>query len=136
MAKVALGATEQIVNINGGSTVLVPGAAPVSAVGGILAQQSNIGQHYHCTFGVVPEAGLEVGYQITPRIRATLGYTALYWSSVARPGNQIDRTVNPALPPTDAMFGIGGGPARPALPSLRESDFWAQGLNFGLMFGF
>ena len=85
------------------------------------------------TFSVVPETGLQLGYQVTPWLRATVGYTLIYWTHVARPGNQTDRTVNPALVPTDPLFGIGGGPARPALPAVRESDFWVQGVNFGLV---
>jgi hypothetical protein len=136
IAKVALGATQEVVRIDGSTTVFAPGASPMSAPGGILAQPSNIGQHFRSTFAVVPEVGLEIGYQITPRLRATLGYTLLYWSAVARPGNQIDRTVNPAQVPGDFMFGMGGGPARPALVTIRESDFWAQGINVGLVFGF
>ncbi len=136
VAKVALGATEEIVNINGSSTLFLPGTTPATAVGGILAQPSNSGQFYRSTFSVVPETGLELGYQLTPRLRATLGYTLLYWSDVARPGNQIDRTVNPIQVPTDQGFGMGGGPARPALPTIRESDFWAQGLTLGLLFRF
>jgi hypothetical protein len=135
-AKVALGVTQQLVDINGGSERFVVGTSPLSAPGGILAQPSNIGHYYRSTFSVVPETGLELGYQITPQLRATLGYTLLYWTHVARPGNQTDRTVNPAQVPTDPAFGIGGGPARPSLPAIRDSEFWVQGVNFGLLFAF
>jgi hypothetical protein len=136
VAKVALGVTQQLVDIAGGSERFVPNTSPQTATGGILAQVTNIGHYYRSTLSVVPQAGLEVGYQITPRLRATVGYTLIYWTHVARPGNQTDRTVNPALVPTDLSFGAGGGPARPALPSVRESDLWVQGVNFGLLFAF
>ena len=54
----------------------------------------------------------------------------LFLSNVARPGNQIDRTVN-----TTQLFGTPPvvGPARPA-PLFNQSDFWAQGVNVGLEF--
>lgn len=136
VAKVALGVTQQSVNIDGGSERFMYGASPLTVPGGILALPSNMGHYYRSTFSVVPQTGLEFGYQITPRLRATIGYTLIYWTNVARPGNQTDRTVNPAQVPTDPFFGIGGGPARPSLPAIRESDFWVQGVNFGLAFAF
>src|SRR5439155_624080 len=86
-----------------------------------LALPSNIGHYYRSTFSVVPETGIEIGYRLTPRLRGTVGYRLLYWTQVARPGNQTDRTVNPAQVQTDAGVGIGGGPARPALP-LRNTQ--------------
>ena len=55
------------------------------------------------------------------------------WNDVVRPGNQIDRVVNPNIVPTDQDFGVAGGPRRPA-PLFNSSDFWAQGVNFGLHF--
>ena len=46
-----------------------------------------------------------------------------------RPGEQIDRTVNTnQLPPA-----VGGGPARPMFQN-NATDFWAQGVNFGVEF--
>jgi hypothetical protein len=131
LGKVALGTTQELVVIEGSSTLNAPGSAAVTVPGGVLAQVSNIGRHYHSTFGVVPEVGLELGYRIAPAWRATFGYTFLYWNRVARPGNQIDRTVNPGLVPTDLAFGS-PGPARPGLVSISESSLWAQGISLGL----
>jgi hypothetical protein len=81
-------------------------------------------------FGVVPEVGLDVGLRLAPWARARVGYSFLYWSGVVRPGDQVDRQVNPRLVPTDQDFGLPGGPARPA-SQLNRTDFWAHGLNFG-----
>ena len=96
---------------------------------------SNIGRYYRNAFSVVPEGGINLGWNITPRIKATVGYTFLYWSDVARPGNLIDRNVNPAYQPTNQFYGIGGGPNTPTF-SFHETGFWAQGVNFGLEFKF
>ena len=61
--------------------------------------------------------------------RWTFGYTFLYWSGVARPGDQIQLDVNPSQfpPPTRTVT------ARPDF-QLHTTDFWAQGLNFGLAY--
>jgi hypothetical protein len=134
--KLAMGVTEQLVAINGSTTVVNSAGGIIgSQPGGILALPSNIGQHYHDQFTVVPEVGLNLGYRITPLIEARIGYTFLYWSSVARPGNQIDRSINTTQVPSDPSYGTAGGTNRPAA-NVTGSDFWAQGINFGLQFQF
>jgi hypothetical protein len=45
----------------------------------------------------VPEAGIDVGYQLTRHLRAKAGYTFIYWTDVVRPGDQIDPTTNNSL---------------------------------------
>jgi hypothetical protein len=126
---IALGVNQQIVDIAGGTINTVPGLAPVSSPGGLLALSSNSGRHTRDKFGVIPEIGLNVGYQITPNLRAYVGYNFLFWNSVVRPGNQIDQRVNQNLiPPV-----TGGGPPLPGFV-FHGSDFWAQGVVFGLEF--
>jgi hypothetical protein len=136
LGKVALGVNQQNVTIDGSSTMTTPGVGSITVPGGVLAQTTNIGNHYRSTFSVVPEGALNLAWNITPRIKATVGYTFMYWTQVARPGSQIDPTVNPGLIPTGSVFGNGLGAARPAFSSARETDFWAQGLNLGLEFKF
>lgn len=134
LTKLALGTTQEIVTINGSTSVITPGAASVTAPGGILAQPTNIGRYYRSEFGVVPEIGLNLGYQVTQHIEVLMGYSFLYWNSVVRPGNTIDRTVNASQIPSDQGFTPGAAvPARPAF-GFNSSDFWAQGINFGLAF--
>jgi len=48
---------------------------------------------------------------------------------------QLDRGINQTLIPTHQNFGTGPSDGRPAF-AFRESDFWAQGINFGLEFNF
>jgi hypothetical protein len=130
-AKVALGDSEERVTINGSTTIVPPGGVPTTLRGGLLALSSNIGGYSHDTFAVVPEAGFTVGYWIGGSLRVFAGYTFLYWSDVARPGEQIDRVVNPQLIPVTATAGPVTGPARPAF-LFKETDFWAQGISVGL----
>jgi hypothetical protein len=134
-ASVALGDTDETVRINGTTTFTPPGGATVVQSGGLLAQASNIGRFSRDEFSVVPEVGFNVGYQVTPRVRAYVGYTYLYWSDVVRPSGQIDLAVNPTQVPSIVGPGTLMGPARPAVP-FRTSDFWAQGINFGVEFRF
>jgi hypothetical protein len=97
--------------------------------GGLLAQTTNIGTYEQNTFSIMPELGVTLSYDITCRLRASVGYTFLYWNNVARPGDQIDRNLA-QLPPEPPV--PGGGPAF----AFRTTDFWAQGMNFGLAYTF
>jgi hypothetical protein len=132
--KIALGVTQEVVTIDGSST-LSSASGTTTVPGGVLALSSNNGRYFRNAFSVIPEANLKLGYDITPRVRATVGYTFLYWSDVARPGNQIDRNLNSGLIPTSQLFGNGLGGNRPAF-QFHGSGYWAQGLDVGLEFKF
>jgi Putative beta barrel porin-7 (BBP7) len=136
-AKVALGTMNQAMDINGTTNAVFPdGSMLVNATGGTFAQSTNIGHHTHNAFCAVPEGDLKVGYNLTRSIQAFVSYNYLYLSNVARPGVGIDHNVNP----TQAPFQGGNpgtlvGPTVPAF-SFQRSDFWAQGVSFGLQFKF
>jgi hypothetical protein len=128
--KVALGSTNEIVNINGSTRTTQADGTNSVASGGLLALSSNIGQYTANEFAVVPELGLNLGYQISPHMQLTFGYSFIYWSRVARAGEQIDFKVNPDLIPNS---GVQPDPnlMHPAF-AFQETSFWAQGLNFGV----
>ena len=123
--KLALGDTCSRIDING-STTTAAGTSP----GGLLAQPSNIGVHTANQFSVIPELSATLGYDLTCHLRATLGYSFLYWSNVSRPGDQIDLDVS--LP---ASSTAPQAAAKPAFVN-HTSDFWAQGINLGLDYRF
>lgn len=127
--KVALGNMHQTVSIQGSTQTAVAGQATTIDRGGLLALETNIGDYSRNRFAVVPEAQLNVGCFLTERLRLYAGYTFLYCSSVVRAGEQIDITVNPGfLPPvTPPVAGL----RRPAF-QFNDSDFWIQGLQFGM----
>lgn len=109
----------------------------MKANGGYFTGSTNLGNHSRSQFAVVPELNLNVGFRIRPWVNVTVGYTFLYLSSVARPGDQIDHNINPNNSP--AMSGdFSGTMYRPATPGfgIQNTDFWAQGLNFALDFRF
>jgi hypothetical protein len=130
VAKVALGVTGQQVTIDGASNMITP-AGTATLPGGLLAEPSNIGSYYRNVFGVVPEAQLNFGWRVTDYLTLKVGYTFIYWNSVARPGEQIDRNVNGSIVPTHQSFGLGNNNGPPFF-NFHSSDFWAQGLTFGL----
>jgi hypothetical protein len=132
VGKLALGSTQELVFINGVSALNTPGSPPTTNPGGLLTQPTNIGRYYHSSFEVIPEVGIDLGYWVTPQWRLSLGYSFLYWDRVARPGNQIDRTVSASQVARDPTFGTGEGD-RPVF-LFRQSAFWAQGVNFGVEF--
>jgi len=130
LAKVALGDSNEMISIHGFTGT---GPPPASFNAGLLAVASNSGQFTRDVFAVVPEVGANLGFQFTDRIRGFVGYSFLYWSNVARPGDQVDTAVNLNEVPTSKTFGLVGGPARPAF-AFHSTDFYAHGVNFGLEF--
>jgi hypothetical protein len=119
-AKLAIGDTHEVISINGNTTVFPVNAAPVPLTGGNYASLQ-IGRYSTDRFALAPEFQLNLGYQLTPCIRAQIGYDFLYLSSVARPGNQIDNTYD--------------GVTHPLVP-MASSSFWIQGLTLGLQLNF
>jgi hypothetical protein len=134
--KLALGSTSQHVDIDGSSTLVTPEAAPTTVASGIPALPTNIGSYSHNEFSVVPEVGVNLGWRFTDNLSAHVGYTFLYWTHVVRPGAEIDPRLNPLLVPTDQAFGLAGPPSAHPVFGFHSSDFWAQGLNFGLTLRF
>jgi hypothetical protein len=129
--KLGLGDVHQVVDI-AGSTTTSDATGIHTSPGGLLAQGTNIGTYSRDRFAVLPELGVNFGYQVTDCLRLFVGYNILYVSTVVRPADQIDRTVNTTQIP---RFGGSGltGPANPAF-LFRGTDFYAQGVNFGLEF--
>jgi hypothetical protein len=128
--KVALGDTAREVQIRGSSALpnnLGGGVAP----GGLFALSSNIGRSTTDKFSVVPQVNGKLSYDWTCHFRTTAGYNFLYWTDVIRPGNVIDRNINPNLAP---VFGGGPGGVGLALPQRRnvDSDFFAHGVSIGV----
>lgn len=129
--KVALGDMHQVVDVAGATNVLGAKGSTAHYQGGLLALRSNIGQYSRDVFAVIPELGLNVGWQLTPELRVFAGYTVLWINNVARAGEQIDPVVNTSqFPILSGNHPLVGAP-RPAF-HFHETDFWAQGVNFGV----
>lgn len=122
----SFGTMHRELTIDGTTTVTVPGQPASVRTGGLLAQRSNIGRYSSDTFSVVPEVGLNLGYQVTPNLRAHVGYTFFYLPNVWRAGDMIDRGIDPAQ-----LRGAAGTIGRP-VPVLASTGAAVQGINFGV----
>jgi hypothetical protein len=130
--KAALGLNHESITIDGSTRFATPPAAvPITRPGGLLAVPTNMGHFHRDEFAVLPEVGVKLGYQFTSWACLTVGYSFLYWSAVARPGDQVDFALNPSQLPTSTGPGSLVGPARPSA-NLHGTDFWAHGVNVGL----
>ena len=133
----AFGVLDQVADITGGQTLTFANGTTTKTAGGLLALPgANIGVFDHHQFAVLPEVSLNIGYQLTSHTRLFIGYDFLFLGNALRPGGTIDTTVDAARIPN---FPLPGAPAplpgapRPG-PYFTTSDFFAQGINFGLQF--
>jgi hypothetical protein len=139
MGKLALGSMQQRVNVNGfleTNDFNNFGATQIFS-GGYFALPSNSGNHSRNTFAVVPEVGLNLGYRLTSQATVYVGYSFLYASTVVRPGEQINRNINP----TQSLAYGGDPPAKPVGPlqptfNFNTTDFWAQSISVGIAYRF
>lgn len=114
LAKVAFGATWSTLQIEGQTQTQFVGTN--TTPGGLMATPNVLGTLHERNFAVVPEANFTIGYQVGDHWRAYLGYTFVYVSSVARPGQALDLlSRGPSLPSSDI-----------------NTDFWMHGINLGL----
>ena len=155
--KVALGDVRQGATVrgtarasNGNLFFLTSNTAGQVLPTGVFAQPSNSGSYSRDAFAVLPEATVNVGYQLTRHVRVFAGYNFMLVSSVLRPGDMIDPSVNTSrtglADASRATVGTGAGPipfgapgpapaaTGPFSPAFRfnSTDVWVQGLNFGL----
>lgn len=130
--KEAIGATTQTANLSGATSLVTPGGT-VTAPGGILVQPSNGGNYTRSVFGSITEGG--VGFAIVPYkyMRFEIGYSATYWNSVIRPGNQINHAVTPSQVPTDISYSGTAAGNQPTY-GFRSQGLTIQTLNFGMTF--
>lgn len=119
LAKVGLGNMRQRVHIAGQTTITVPGQASTTTDQGLLTQSSNIGDYSRNQFSASPELALSLAYHMTECMDLTVGYSFIYWSHVMQPGDQIDLQIDPRNQTTPTF-------------SATDSDYFLQGLNFGL----
>lgn len=128
LVRLAIGNNNQTVTVAGTSVISDPNDPPAQTFNeGFLALASNSGTFEQDEFAVIPELNLNLGYQLTDHLKATLGYTAIYWSNVVRPGQHIPTDLNPSyLPPASPQ-----GDPRP-LFAFDTVDYWVHGINYGL----
>lgn len=130
--KVAVGGVHQVVSADG-STSLTGGGLVNTATtaGGFFNTGPNLGERTDNRFAVLPEGAAIVGYQFSPAFNVFFGYSVMYLSSAARPGDQITRNVVPTQLPTSPSYNnraVGGVVGTAA---ITDSDLWLHGFSFG-----
>jgi Putative beta barrel porin-7 (BBP7) len=114
--KAALGVNDETIEIN--AVTIADGQ---TFAGGSVAAPAFIGNHHRDQFAVVPQFGINLGFECGQHLRFSAGYTFLYLTDAARPGAQIDALL--------------GTPSSSPFP-FQSGEFWIQGLNLGLEFRF
>jgi hypothetical protein len=128
----AAGCNRQVVDISGSLATIPAGGSPSVQPGGLLALPGrNIGRFTNNEFSTVSEAGVTVGYQLSPNVQIFGGYSVLYWTHVVRPGSEIDPVLD-----TTRIPNFGGAAPTAARPAVlfNQVDFWARGVSAGVKF--
>lgn len=128
---IGLGVNANEVNISGNRSQSSPSSPAATTPGFVFSEPTNIGTFQHRSFSVVPECKLGLSYWLRFRLALDVSYSALYWNNVVRPGDQIDRVVNP----TQRGGGTLVGDARPQ-PLFHRTDLWFHAVGFGVTYRF
>jgi hypothetical protein len=129
-SKLAIGNMRQVVERTGWSTVSDTINTSTTDTG-LLVQATNRGRNVVDEFCLIPEIGFDIGLQLTPQWKANVGYTLVYVSQAAQPGEFVDPAINRVL----AGGGVSTAGARPAYVS-QDTDFYAHGISAGFEFKF
>ena len=127
-----IGGTQQELDISG-TTITRTGATVTRSGSGLLAQSTNIGSDEEIEFSLVPRLELDLEWDIGKGWSATVGYNLLYWTNILRAGEQIDGSVNTnLLPPPFGAGGVAGAGTNGPVANRNETDYFAQGISFGI----
>jgi hypothetical protein len=131
--KCALGVNRQTATISGLTVFTDPltGAQFVDPTKGTYAQPTNIGEYRKSNISAVPEVGVNLRLAVGPRCKVAISYSALWFTNMIRPGDQMDYIVNP-----QALAGTVTPPLFPTPPTFRHTEFWMQTVSFGLEYLF
>lgn len=131
---IALGVNHESFQLYGDTAaVRLDGSVGYSPLGGLYVQPSNAGLTQKNSFSYVPELRADATYRLTERLSVGVGYTFIYWSKVARPGDQIDPILDPQQIASNLQYNPAAVVTSPARRDA-ESSFWAQGLSLQIGF--
>ena len=120
LARMSLGNMHETIDIDGSSTIAVPGQTPTTTPSGVYTAASNIGRQSRNEFTAITEVGLNLAYRFAPCTQLRVGYSFLYVNDVLTAASAINPTI-----------GTAGGNTQPQF-TFKHSDYWLQGLNLGI----
>ena len=133
--KYAIGGVRQEVRAVGSNSIFSPAGVESQEAGGLYARGANIGTFNRNRFAVMGESAILLGYNVTQNCRLHFGYNATWISSVIRATEVIDPTVNDQgvryITQTSQSTS-----KSPVFQWNRASDFYVQGLTFGVTIGY
>lgn len=124
IAKVGVGNMRETVVVQGSQTITIPNSPGTTTPAGLLVQGSNAGTYVQDQFSFIPELTLNLQYHFTPCLSASVGYNFIWISDVVLGADHIDRVVD-----------LTQVTPRPAF-AFDDTDYWVQGINFGLHYDF
>lgn len=130
--KMAAGVTHQLRNIEGSPLLAASALSPLLVPGPLLALPSNVGRETARRVTLVPEIGLKSQVALASWCSLSFGYSLLYWNKVLCPGDQMSPMANITQLP---FHGPVSGTLDPK-PKFVHTDYFAQGLDFGLLLRF
>jgi hypothetical protein len=119
IGKVAIGDTRQVANLYGFV------GQDASNVGGGVGSNTLASEYSRDRFSMIPQFTINAGFNVTDYLKLTAGYDIMYWSHVARAGDQIAVNGGTGLP-----YGSLIGTPLPAF-AFQDNYFWAQGFRIG-----
>ena len=132
LGKIGLGDVHQQATLDGSNTYTTPGMPADYQAGGLFARGANMGVFNRDRFAAVFELNTTLTYNFTRWAQAYVGYSVTWLSSVQRPGDLINTTINDS----QIRF-IANAPAsnvnQPVF-TWRGTDFTTQGITIGLKF--
>ncbi len=127
-ARAGLGLNQEHLEATGHTLLTGPAGTTQFLFGGLFVPP-NLSRADRSPIGYMSEVNVRLGYRITRNWIASVGYTFLYWGNIIRPEGQI----NPNIDPRNVPASLSYNPAAPVPPfGLQATNFWAQGLTFGL----
>jgi hypothetical protein len=126
--QLAAGDTNEQLNVQGAQRRTLPSGQSIVSPGALFALPSNIGRHSRDEFALMPEIAVSLRFPINRHLTIGGTFTALYWSRIARPAEQVDRAVDITQIPNfpGAAAALPTGLARPGVP-FNQSDLWLMG---------
>ena len=120
LAKVHLGNMEQTARLTGSRTDTLNG----DSAAGMLIQLGESGEAQRDEFSFAPELNLKLAYRFRDHVDFSVGYSFIYWDSVALAGDLVNRNID------EAQFQIPFAENRVSFPT--DSGLWVQGIDFGV----
>lgn len=131
LTKVHMGNMSQSLDFQGFNTRTVPGVAPTTQSGGVLAPVGGFSANED-VFSFIPEANFKMAYKFRKNVSLSVGYSFLYFDNVALVGDNLIRNIDASSIGT----GVAGTNPNYTAGNIEDSGLWVQGIDLGFVIDF